>query len=145
MLILAKAALGLCGTMALATVYTFQEGVVRVDVDENFSGGSHVHFWLPAKAVSAGMHLMPQRNLREAAHQARPFLPVLRQLSKELPKYPNTVFVDVTDNHEHVRIMTVDGKLCIDATEKDKIVHVTVPVAVMRDVADNLEEITPGV
>jgi hypothetical protein len=41
--------------------------------------------------------------------------------------------------------MTVDGKLCIDATEKDKLVHVTVPVAVMRDVADNLEEITPGV
>ena len=144
MLILAKAALGLCGTMALATVYTFQEGVVRVDVDENFSGGSHVHFWVPAKAVSAGMHVMPRHNLRQAAQQARPYLPLLRQLSKELPKYPNTVFVDVKDNEEHIRIMTVDGKLCIDATQKDELVHVTVPVAVIRDVANNLEEIPTG-
>lgn len=145
MILLAKAALGLCGTIALATVYTFREGVIRVDVDENCSGGSHVHFWVPATVVSAGMHLAPRHELERAAAEARPFLPVLRQISKELPKYPNAVFVDVTDSNQHVRIMTKNGKLSIEETEKEQLVHVTIPVSIMRDVADSLEEVSPGV
>ena len=145
MLLLAKAAVGLCGTMILATAYTFREGVIRVDVDENYSGGSHVHFWVPATAVSAGMHLVPHHKLREVVQRASEFLPVLHQLSKELPHYPNAVFVDVHDDTDHVRVMTVNGKLCIEATEKDQLVHVVVPVATLRDVADTLEEMEPGV
>ena len=51
MLFLAKAALGLGGTIVLAGAYTFHEGVIRVDVDESREGGSHVHMWVPAAAV----------------------------------------------------------------------------------------------
>ena len=145
MLLIAKAALGFCGVLAMATAYTFHEGVIRIDVDENVSGGSHVHFWLPATVVSTGLHLAPRHNLRQASVQVRPYLPLMRQLSKELPKYPNVVFVDVTGETEHVRVATEHGKLCIDATEPDKVVHVTIPLQTIRDVADNLEAASPGV
>jgi len=75
-LILAKVALGLGATMAMAGAYVFHEGVIRVDVDERRAGGSHVHFLVPATVVAAGMHFMPKEQLNRATEEARPFLPV---------------------------------------------------------------------
>src|SRR5271156_6501572 len=97
MLLLAKAALGLCGTLTLAGVYVFHEGVIRVDVDQNRSDGSHVHVWVPATVVPVGLRVVPRHNLEKAAAQARPYLPMLREISKELKKYPNAELVDVRD------------------------------------------------
>jgi len=146
MLILAKAALGLGATMAMAGVYVFHEGVIRVDVDERRAGGSHVHFWVPATVVSVGMHLAPKDQLNHVTEKTRPLLPVLREVSKELEKYPNVEFVDVTDARDHVRVAMVDGKLQIDAVSGDgDVVHLSVPARVLCDVADELEEKAPGV
>src|ERR1700739_5064426 len=99
MLILAKAALGLGATLAIAGAYVFHEGVIRVDVDEHRAGGSHVHFWVPATVVSVGMHFVPKDQLNRTTEQVRPFLPALREGTKELEKYPNVgvVGVDVRD------------------------------------------------
>jgi len=145
MLILAKAALGVGATLALAGVYVFHEGVIRVDVDQHRSGGSHVHFWVPATTVSVGLHLAPRRNLQQVAAQVRPYLPVLRELSKELKKYPNAEFVDVRDSSDHVRITMREGQLSIDAVNDAENIHVTVPVQTISDVADRLEDVAPGV
>jgi hypothetical protein len=144
-LILAKVALGLGTTMAMAGAYVFHEGVIRVDVDEHRVGGSHVHFWVPATVVSAGMHLAPNDQVNRATEEARPFLPVLREVSKELEKYPNVELVDVTDARDHVRVAMVDGKLRIDAVSAEgDVVHVSVPARVLQDVADELQEKAPG-
>ena len=146
MLILAKAALGLGATMAMAGAYVFHEGVICVDVDEHRAGGSHVHFWVPATVVSVGMHLAPKDQLNHVTEEARPFLPVLREVSKELDKYPNVELVDVTDARDHVRVAMVEGKLQIDAVSGDgDVVHLSVPARVLCDVADELEEKAPGV
>ena len=146
MLILAKAALGLGATMAMAGAYVFHEGVIRVDVDEHRARGLHVHFWVPATVVLMGTHLAPKDQLNRATEQARPFLPVLREVSKELEKYPNVELVDVTDARDHVRVAMVDGKLQIDAVSRDgDVVHLSVPARVLRDLADELEEKAPGV
>ena len=146
MLILAKAALGLGATMAIAGAYVFHEGVIRVDVDEHRSGGSHVHFWVPATIVATGMHFMPKDRLNHATQEMRPFLPALREIVKDLEKYPNVELVDVTDARDHVRVAMVDGKLLIDAVSGDgDVVHLSVPARVLRDVADELEEKAPGV
>jgi hypothetical protein len=40
MMLLAKAALGIGGTLAAAGAYTFHQGVLRIDVDEYRAGGS---------------------------------------------------------------------------------------------------------
>jgi len=146
MLILAKVALGFGATMAMAGAYVFHEGVIRVDVDEHRAGGSHVHFWVPATVVSAGMHLAPKDEVNRVTEEARPFLPALREVAKELEKYPNVELVNVTDARDHVRVAMVDGKLRIDAVSAEgDVVHVSVPARVLQDVADELEEKAPGV
>lgn len=146
MLILAKAALGLGATMALAGAYVFHEGVIRVDVDEHRTDGSHVHFWVPATVVSVGMHFVPKDQLNRTTEQVRPFLPALRELTKELEKYPNVELVDVTNARDHVRVAMVDGKLRIDAVSGEgDVVHLSVPARVLQDVVDELEENAPGV
>lgn len=145
MILLAKAALGLGATMAVAGAYVFHEGVIRVDLDENRAGGSHVYFWVPATAVSAGLRLAPRHCMEDVATNARPFLPLLREISKELEKYPNAEFVEVQDLSGRLRVAMVNGKLEIDAVGDDQIVHVRVPAETIRNVADRLEDAAPGI
>src|SRR5215471_19147581 len=114
MVILAKLALGAVGTMALATVYTFREGTIRIDVDEHKPGGSHVHFWVPAAAVSAVMHFVPDDKLQEAAERSREALPILRVVAEQLKKYPNAEFVSVDGDKQHVSVKVRDGKVYVD-------------------------------
>jgi hypothetical protein len=146
MLVLAKAALGVGATLALSTAYVLHEGAIRVDVDENHAGGSHVHFWVPATAVSGGLRVVPRHYIQQAAEQSRPYLPVLRQVAKELEKYPNAELVDVrSGDGQHVRISVRDGKLYIDAVDRNGSVHVSVPTETIADVADRLEDAAPGI
>jgi hypothetical protein len=146
MLVLAKVGLGLGATLAMAGAYVFHEGVIRVDVDEHSEGGSHVHFWVPATVVATGMHFLPKNQLNHTTAEMRPFLPALREVAKELEKYPNAELVDVSDAREHVRIAMEGGRLRIDAVSEDgDVVHVSVPARVLRDVTDELEEQAPGV
>jgi hypothetical protein len=145
MLFLAKAALGLGAMLAVTGAYIFHEGVIRVDVDENRGGGSHVHFWVPATVVPMGLHVVSHQKLEQVASQARPFLPALREVSKELKKYPNAELVDVRDNTDHVRITVRDGRLYIDEVSAMDKIHVSFPVETISEVADRLESVAPGV
>jgi hypothetical protein len=145
MLIIAKAALGVTATLALAGAYVFREGVIRVDVDEARAGGSHVHFWVPATTVAVGLRLAPRHHLEQAAAQARPYLPMLREVARELQKYPNAELVDVRDDSDHVRISMRDGRLSIDAVSPTDNIHVTVPAETLADVADRLEDVAPTI
>jgi hypothetical protein len=144
-MLLANIALGVVGTVVLAGAYTFHDGVMRVDVDNQ--DVHHVHVWVPAAIIPMAMHVVPRHNLAQAARQVRPWLPTLRALTKELEKYPNAVFVEVSDGSQdqHVRVRTEAGKLLIDVDEPDQHVHVACPLAMMRDVAYELESNAPGV
>src|SRR5260370_7921658 len=101
MMLLAKAALGLGGTLVLAGAYTFHEGVIRVEVDEYRSGGSHVHLWVPAAAVPMAMHFVPGEHLCHASEQAREALPILHAIVKEFKKYPHSHFLEVSAHSHH--------------------------------------------
>jgi hypothetical protein len=144
MLLIAKAALGLGGTLVLAGAYTMREGVIRIDVDEFRSGGSHVHMWVPAAVVPMAMHLVPDKHWRHATDNAREAMPILHAIVRELKKYPDTEFVEVDDNGEHVRVRTVGGKLQIDVDAPDQKVHVLCPLSTIEDVTVQLEEHGPG-
>jgi hypothetical protein len=144
MILLAKAALGLGGTLFLAGAYTMREGVIRIDVDEFRSGGSHVHMWVPAAAVPMAMHFVPSKHIRHASEQAREALPILHAFVKELKKYPDADFVEIDDNNQHVRMRTHGGKLQIDVDAPDEKVHVLCPLSTIEDVASQLEEHAPG-
>jgi hypothetical protein len=144
MMLLAKAALGLGSTIVLAGAYTMREGVIRIDVDEFRSGGSHVHMWVPAAAVPMAMHLVPDKHWRHASEQAREAMPILHAIVKELRKYPDADFVEVMDHDQHVRIRTHDGKLQIDVDAPDEKVHVLCPLSTIEDVTIQLEEHGPS-
>ena len=144
MILLAKAALGLGGTLFLAGVYTMREGVIRIDVDEFRSGGSHVHVWVPAAAVPMAMHFVPSKHMRHASQQAREALPILHVFVKELRKYPDADFVEIDDNNQHVRMRTHGGKLQIDVDAPDEKVHVLCPLSTIEDVTSQLEEDGPA-
>lgn len=144
MMLLAKAALGVGGALAVAGAYTFHEGVIRVDVDEFHAGGSHVHMWVPAALVPMTMHLVPKHHFREAAEHARDFLPLTHALIKELKRFPNAEFVEVRDGAQRIVIRTQDGSLLIDVDDPDEAVHVRVPLSTLDDVAGQLETNAPG-
>ena len=137
-MILAKLALGAVGTLAVATVYTFREGTIRVDVDEHRPGGSHVHFWVPAAAVPAALHFVPDDKLQEAADHAREALPLVQIVAGELEKLPDTEFVSVDGEDEHVKVSVRGGKVYVDVQDHGDDVHVAVPVSTIRDVMDNI-------
>ena len=141
-MLLAKVALGFCGTVVLAGAYTFHEGILRVD--EDHGDGRHVHVWVPAAIVPMALHVIPRHRLEHAAVEARPWLPVFRALTKELEKYPEAELVEVRDANQHVRIRTHNGKLLIDVTEPGENVHVVCPLVMMEDVARELEAQSPA-
>lgn len=144
MILLAKVALGIASTVAFATIYTFREGVIRVDVDESRAGGSHVHVWVPAAAVPIAVHFTPSRHFQDAGENLETWLPTIRQLTKELQKYPNADFVDVQDGAQHVQVRTRDGKLQVDVHEPGQDVHVAVPIETIEDVAGEISDHIPG-
>ena len=142
MLIAAKVALGL--GLTAACTYVFHEGVIRIDVDEHRDNGTHMHLLLPATLVSVGLHLVPQEKIQCTAQNMRPYLPMIRELSKELERYPNAELVDV-DGEDQVRITMTNGKLLIDAlSQEGDVVHVSVPARLLGDLADQLEDKVPG-
>lgn len=134
MMILAKLALGTATTLMVAGVYTFREGTVRVDVDEPRAGGAHVHIWAPAAVVPMALHFVPDDKLRQITERSNEWAPLARIAAKELRKYPNTMFVEVEDGEQHVKVSTVDSKIKVDVTGPEENVHVAVPLAMIDDV-----------
>ena len=142
-MLLAKIALGLGTTVLLAGAYTFHEGVVRVDEDNDY--GKHVHVWVPAAIVPMAMRVIPSRHFDHAMSQAGPWLPTLRALTKELKRFPEAELVEVRDRRDQVHVRTHGGKLLIDVTEPGHTVHVSCPLVMMEDVAGVLESKASGV
>lgn len=144
MMLLAKAALAVGGTFVLAGAYTMRQGVIRIDVDEYRSDGSHIHMWVPAAAIPMAMHFVPEEHMCHASQQAREAIPILHALVKELKKYPDAGFVEVDDHEQHVRVRTQNGKLQIDVDTPDEKVHVLCPLSTIEDVTLQLEQRGPA-
>lgn len=144
MLLLAKIALGVTGGLTLAAGYTFHEGMVRVSVDEHGPNGHHVHLMVPAALIPPALHLAPRHSLEDAASQAGPWMPTVREIAKELRNYPDAELVEVRDENEHVVIRTKNGTLLIDVDSPDETVHVACPLSMIEDVSDQIAEMAPS-
>jgi hypothetical protein len=145
MMLLAKVALGFTGTMVLAGVYTFHDGVLRVDVDTTEGESHHVHVWAPAAIVPMAMHVVPNQHLEHAASQVEPYLSTIRAMTKELRKYPEAEFVNVRDSNGHVVVGMHNGKVVVDVDQPDAQVHVACPVAMIEDTISELASRAPGI
>jgi len=143
MVLLGKIALGFGACVLMAGAYTFRQGVIRVDVDENRGNGSHVHVWAPAAMVPMAMHFVPSRHMARMANHSAEFMPVVHAIAKELQRYPEAEFVEVYDGREHVQVRTHNGSLVVDVDGPDEEVHVRCPLATIDDVADQLATYAP--
>ena len=144
MLLIAKIALGLGATVAVAGAYTFHEGLLRVDVDESRINGEHVHVWLPAAIVPMAMHFVPRHQLERAGERSGRFMPLIHAVAKELQRYPEADLVEVRDGEQFVHIRTHNGSLLIDAEEPGQTVHVACPLATIDDVSRQIAEFAPA-
>lgn len=144
MVLLGKIALGFGTGVLMMGAYTFREGVIRVDVDENRTNGSHVHVWAPAAMVPMAMHFVPARHFAHAGQDCAKFMPLVHTLSKELSKYPEAQLVEVENGRDHVIVRTHAGNLQIDVDEDADHVHVKVPLETIDDIAKQLAAYAPA-
>ena len=140
MLMLAKIGLGISGALAVATGYTFHEGMVRVSVDEHRADGDHVHLVVPAALIPVAMRLAPRHSMKDAVRQAGPWLPTVQLLAEELRKFPDAELVEVRDADEHVVIQTQNGRLLVDVESPDETVHVACPLATIEHISEEISE-----
>jgi hypothetical protein len=145
MLMLAKIGLAGVGTLALATVYVFHEGTIRVDVDENQPGGSHVHLLVPAALAPMAMQFVPDEKLREAEEHVDEWFPVVRAVTESLKEHPEANLVEVQDSDEHVQVQMHQGKVQIDVVDPEEQVHVACPISTIEDVVGQLSARAPHV
>jgi len=139
MILAAKVVLVFTGTVAAAGAYTLHDGIAQVQVDDNH--GTHVHIWAPAAIVPMAMHVVPTRELHKFPHEAQQAIPMLRVLTRELAKYPDTEFVEVRDSETHVSVRTVGSKVVVDVVDPENKVHVVCPLAMIQEVVESLGNI----
>jgi len=139
--------LALTAVMFAGVVYAgvalYQDGVVDVSVHEKRPGGNNIHIIVPGVLVPAALHLVPKedlkRQLRGDSRELAEWLPVARIAARELARIPDGPLVEVDDHHDHVRIFKRGGVLVVDVDDNQDTVHISVPIALVRSVADNLQ------
>ncbi len=141
---LAKVALGLLATAALAGAYVAQEGVVRLSVDEQGEQGTHLRLLVPAALVPLGMRCIPEEKLREVAAQARPWLPAVRIASAELARLPDSDLLEVREPERRVNIVKRGNSLVLDVNSPRQSVHISFPLRLADRVANRLESLAPA-
>lgn len=124
-LLLASAPIvALAGTVAAT-------GTITVAVVEHASDGTRI--WIPVPALLADLGLMavgvlaPAEALDEVRRETGEFLPVLREVARELERLPDATLVEVETDGETVRVRKVGGDFEIDVRSRDVDVSVQVP------------------
>jgi hypothetical protein len=136
---LGKIALGFLATTAAFTGYILQDGFVHVSVDESAEHGTHLHLVVPAQLATIAAHFAPPKKFAEHQRQLRELLPTLQLSAKELMKLPDSVLVEVKDNHEHVLISKVGDGISVEEDSPKEHVKVWVPLKAVYDTAGVLE------
>jgi hypothetical protein len=129
---------GALGIMVLGGVLVYNEGAVRVDVQEKTPQGNHVHLIVPAAAAPVAAWMIPRSKLHDARDKIRPWLPTIEAASAELARCPDGPLVEVDSRHEHVRIYKRQGSLFIYVDSNEETVHVSFPLEAAADTVSQL-------
>jgi hypothetical protein len=128
MILLAKIGVGVLGTAMVAGAALSSEGFIHIKVHEKKADGTHLSLMVPAAVVPATLHFVPKNDLKDAARDIRPYLPIIDAAIPALEDCPDGVFVEVRDPQEHVLIQKIGGSIVIDVNDHEDIVHVSVPL-----------------
>ena len=128
MIFLAKLGIGAMSTVLVAGAALSSEGFIHVRVHEKRADGTHLNLIVPAALVSTGIRFVPSERLAEASQNVRPYLPIIDAAIPALEDSPDGVFVEVTDNNEHVVVSKRGSSIVVDVNDHGDIVHVSVPL-----------------
>jgi hypothetical protein len=115
-------------------------GIIRVDVRSADTGGDHVSVRIPAATVMGVLAFVPNEVFCEATDECGEYMPLVRALCDELQDLPDFTLVEVEERNEHVRIRTEGNTLRIDVEDRDEIVHLSIPLGIVEQVAKKIEK-----
>ena len=128
MLLLGKIAVGLTvGTLATAGVLC-SDGLIDVNVVQDGPDSHHVHVIAPALLVPLAVRLLPVDGITEASRRVEPWLPTIQAAASSLSETGDFVLVEGTQRDENFRVEKSGDELVINVTERDEVVHVSVPL-----------------
>ena len=136
--VLAAVALLLLFFVTSAAASTYRAGLVRIHVTEKKPGGENVHLIVPGILLTNALRLVPDEQLQHSLREARPWLPVAAAAARELERYPDATFIEVSSPREHVRIATRAGVLTINVDSPDETVRLAIPLATLADLTAEL-------
>lgn len=134
-----KIALGFLMTTAAFTGYILQNGFVHISVDEATEHGTHLHLYVPAELATMVAHFAPPEKFAEHQRELRALLPALKLSAQELVKLPDSVLVEVRDQHEHVLVSKAGEGISIEEESEKEHVKVWVPLHAIYDTAGVLQ------
>lgn len=136
MLLLGKIGLGLMGTALVSGAIVSSEGFIHVKVHEKKTNGTHVSFIVPAMIMPLSVHVIPRRDLKDAAANLQQFMPLLDATISGLADCPDGPLVEVVDSDAHVTVVKSGGSLVVDADDPDETVHVAIPLRATKVTLD---------
>lgn len=140
MIFLAKLGIGVLGTAVVAGAALSSEGFIDVRVHEKRAGGDNVFVIVPAAIVPMAARFIPRENLKDASENIRPYLPIIDAAIPALEDCPDQVFVEVTDQDEHVIVSKSGDSFVVDVNDHDEVVHVSVPLRAAQSSIHQLAE-----
>ncbi|HWM91707.1 MAG TPA: hypothetical protein VN493_13145 [Thermoanaerobaculia bacterium] len=140
-LLIGALALGLIvmGSGVLLAASVVRTGMVTVKVHEPGPEGSRIYVPVPALLVHAGMSLMPMVMEDDVWEEIRTDLgewgPVAAEVLRAVEDAPDTVLVEVQNDHETVRIVKDGRSLEIRVEGEDGTVDISVPASLLGRIA----------
>jgi hypothetical protein len=128
-------AIGIAGMMmffCMVGFYAVQSGIAVVDVRDKVAG-KHIFVPVPIGLMNAGVNMLPGHVLNQVRGTLGTHHKVVRQLSTELEKLPDTNFVEIQKGEEHVLVSKSGRNLVIDVDTPEQSVYVRVPIRSTSD------------
>jgi hypothetical protein len=129
----------LLGAALAGGAIIYDMGGIWISVRAKQPGGDNIRLVLPGAAAPVALWLAPKKDVREAAREARPWLPAIKAAAEELRNCPDGPLVEVSNPHEKVHIAKQGGALVIDVDDPNETVHVSVPLKMVGVIAAQLE------
>ncbi|HSE42360.1 MAG TPA: hypothetical protein VLH08_16460 [Acidobacteriota bacterium] len=128
-------AIGIAGMMMFSCMvgfYAIQSGIAIIDVRDKVSG-KHVFVPVPVGLVNASVNMLPGHVLNQVRGNLGTHHKIVRQLSIELEKIPDTNFVEIQKGDEHVLVSKNGRNLVIDVDTPEQSIYVRVPIRSTSD------------
>ena len=131
------------GTLGMATATVYRNGNIRVQVTSTDPGGDDINLVVPATLAETLIALAPVGMIRDEIplDELEPYIPAIRQLSREIRELPDAIYVEVRSEHEMVRIEKRDGHFIIDVQDGHEQVHISVPATTVNRVASKIRDL----